>query len=109
MRRAIAIAIALVLVLVACTKGAPPPAKPTDVLGVASAASVDAFVKRMSAFVDAVAPGQGKTLTLDQFLPMIAMAGGPDLSAFDFTKPFHVVLLDPKTHPKVAVFVGAVK
>jgi hypothetical protein len=104
------VVLALAVLLASCQKAGPKPApEPADLLFVVSVASPKEALARGAAYVDAISPGAGKSLTADAALEGLRLAtGAPGLDGLDLDRPAAILFLDPKKHPRPVVLAAAV-
>jgi hypothetical protein len=86
-----------------------PAAEPASVIAVVSLGDPAGQLAQFAAFADAVQPGMGAMLNLNQFMPMLAGAvGAPGLDGYAVDKPMYVIALDPKASGGSALLVFGV-
>ncbi|HKE20045.1 MAG TPA: hypothetical protein VKB80_34460 [Kofleriaceae bacterium] len=103
----------LCLSLLACQKAPAPagepkgPPPPDDVIAVASVRSLDEAAARYQQFLEAVQPGAGAALTAKAAAAGLAGAvGASSIDGIALDKPMHVIVLDPKKHPRPVLLLG---
>jgi len=108
-----AAAFLLTLSLVACQKDVEPekpkgPPEPDDVIAVASARSLSESVGHFRAYIEAVRPGSGAAVTPQEAATAVAQAiGATSIDGIALDKPLHLIVLDPKKHPRPLLLLGS--
>jgi hypothetical protein len=107
-----AAALLITLSLAACQKDVEPekpkgPPQPDDVIAVASVRSLAETTGRAAQYVEAVRPGSGAVVTAKEAASALALAvGAASIDGIALDKPLHVIVLDPKKHPRPLVLLG---
>ncbi len=107
-----AAAFLIILSLAACQKDVEPekpkgPPQPDDVIAVASARSLTETVGHIQQYMEAVRPGSGAVVTPQQAALALAQAvGAASIDGIALDKPLHLIVLDPKKHPRPLLLLG---
>jgi hypothetical protein len=107
-----AAAFLITLSLAACQKDVEPekpkgPPQPDDVIAVVSASSVGEPVSHIQQYAEAMRPGSGAAITLEAAKSGLAQAiGATSIEGIALDKPLHLIVLDPKKHPRPLLLLG---